>query len=188
MTRMKLQLAMVPDSPEIEDLKSDLAEMEQMIEGYLTFARGDGDEKAVATDLSNVISDSISTWQRNGTSIDFHVEDEIKLPLKQKAFRRCIDNLIANASKYGDHIWVRAGRRRNDIEITVDDDGPGIPESEQQNVFRPFYRIDESRNRETGGTGLGLAIARDIVRAHGGDITLDTSPQDGLRARIRLPV
>ena len=188
MTRMKLQLAMVPDSPEIEDLKSDLTEMEQMIEGYLTFARGDGDEKAVETDLSDVIAESVATWRRNGTSIDLHIEDEINLPLKRKAFGRCIDNLIANASKYGDHIWVRAGRRRNNIEITIDDDGPGIPETERQNVFRPFYRVEESRNRETGGTGLGLAIARDIARAHGGDITLDTSPQDGLRARIRLPV
>jgi len=188
MTRMKLQLAMVPDSPEIEDLKSDLTEMEQMIEGYLTFARGDGDEKAAETDLSDVIAESVATWRRNGTSIDLHIEDEINLPLKRKAFGRCIDNLIANASKYGDHIWIRAGRRRNDIEITIDDDGPGIPETERQNVFRPFYRVEESRNRETGGTGLGLAIARDIARAHGGDITLDTSPQDGLRARIRLPV
>jgi two-component system osmolarity sensor histidine kinase EnvZ len=188
MTRMKLQLAMVPDSPEIEDLKSDLTEMEQMIEGYLTFARGDGDEKSVKTDLSDVIAESVATWRRNGTSIDLHVEDEIDLPLKRKAFGRCIDNLIANASKYGDHIWVRAGRRRNHIEIIIDDDGPGIPETERQNAFRPFYRVEESRNRETGGTGLGLAIARDIARAHGGDITLDTSPQDGLRARIRLPV
>jgi two-component system osmolarity sensor histidine kinase EnvZ len=188
MTRMKLQLAMISDSPEIEDLKSDLAEMEQMIEGYLTFARGDGEEKAVKTDLSSVISESVDTWRRNRTSIDLHVEDEISLPLKQKAFRRCIDNLIANAAKYGEHIWIHAGRRRNDIEITIDDDGPGIPESEQKNVFRPFYRIDESRNRETGGTGLGLAIAHDIARAHGGDITLGTSPQNGLRARIRLPV
>ena len=188
MTRMKLQLAMVPDSPEIEDLKSDLTEMEQMIEGYLTFARGDGDEKAAETDLSDVIAESVATWRRNGTSIDLHIEDEINLPLKRKAFGRCIDNLIANASKYGDHIWIRAGRRRNDIEIIIDDDGPGIPETERQNVFRPFYRVEESRNRETGGTGLGLAIARDIARAHGGDITLDTSPQDGLRARIRLPV
>ncbi len=188
MTRMKLQLAMLPDSPEIEDLKSDLTEMEQMIEGYLTFARGDGDEKSVKTDLSDVIAESVATWQRNGISIDLHVEDEINLPLKRKAFGRCIDNLIANASKYGDHIWVRAGRRRNDIDIIIDDDGPGIPETERQNVFRPFYRVEESRNRETGGTGLGLAIARDIARAHGGDITLDASPQDGLRARIRLPV
>jgi two-component system osmolarity sensor histidine kinase EnvZ len=188
MTRIKLQLAMLPDSPEIEDLKSDLTEMEQMIEGYLTFARGDGDEKSVETDLCDVIAESVATWRRNGTSIDLHVEDEINLPLKRKAFGRCIDNLIANASKYGDHIWVRAGRRRNDIEIIIDDDGPGIPETERQNVFRPFYRVEESRNRETGGTGLGLAIARDIARAHGGDITLDTSPQDGLRARIRLPV
>lgn len=188
LTRMKLQLAMVPDSPEIEELKSDLTEMEQMIEGYLTFARGDGDETSVETNLPDLITDSIATWKRNGTPIDLHIEDDITLPLKRAAFGRCFDNLVANACKYGNHIWIRAGRRRNDVEITIDDDGPGIPETERQNVFRPFYRIDESRNRETGGTGLGLAIARDIARTHGGDIDLDTSPQGGLRARIRLPV
>lgn len=188
LTRMKLQLAMVPTSPEIEDLKSDLSEMERMIEGYLTFARGDGDEKAVETNLTDLIAESVLTWKRNGIPIDLHVEEEITLPLKQAAFGRCLDNLIVNASKYGKHIWVRAGRRRNDVEITVDDDGPGVPESERQNIFRPFYRLDQSRNPETGGTGLGLAIARDIARAHGGDIDLEDSPHDGLRARIRLPL
>jgi two-component system, OmpR family, osmolarity sensor histidine kinase EnvZ len=95
--------------------------------------------------------------------------------------------LIANADRYSDHIWVRVGKRQGSIEITVDDDGPGIPEPDRQDVFRPFYRLDQSRNPETGGTGLGLAITQDIVRAHGGDIHLTESPQGGLRARIRLP-
>ena len=187
MTRMKLQLEMVPESAVIEDLKSDLVEMEQMIEGYLMFARGEGDEKAVATDLSELVADCVTGWRRNGLEIDLHVEDDIDLPLKRAAFGRCLDNLIANAGKYGDHVWVRLGRRRNDIEITVDDDGPGIPEPERKNVFRPFYRLDQSRNPDTGGTGLGLSIARDVARTHGGDIDLDASPQGGLRARIRLP-
>ena len=187
MTRMKLQLEMVPESPEIEALKSELAEMEQMIEGYLTFARGEGDEKAVDTDLSELVADCAAGWRRNGLEIDLHVEDDIELPLKRVAFGRCLDNLIANAGKYGNQVWVRLGRRRNDIEITVDDDGAGIPEAERQNVFRPFYRLDHSRNPDTGGTGLGLAIARDVARTHGGDIDLDASPQGGLRARVRLP-
>lgn len=187
MTRMKLQLAMVSESPEIEELKSDLAEMEQMIDGYLTFARGEGDEKSTNTDLSELVSENIASWKRHGIEVDLHTEDEIRMPLKRAAFGRCLDNLIANASKYGQHVWIRIGRRRNDIEITIDDDGPGIPEAERRSVFRPFYRLDQSRNPDTGGTGLGLAIARDVVRAHGGVIDLADSPQGGLRARIRLP-
>ena len=187
LTRMKLQLAMAPKSLEIEELNSDLAEMEQMIEGYLTFARGEGDEKSANTDLSKLVTDSALGWRRNGIEVDLHVEDELRTPLKRAAFGRCLDNLIANAGKYGEHVWIRLGRRRNEIEIIVDDDGPGIPEAERQNVFRPFYRLDRSRNLDTGGTGLGLAIARDVARAHGGDIELEKSPQGGLRARVHLP-
>ena len=187
LTRMKLQLAMVPKSLEIEELNSDLAEMEQMIEGYLNFARGEGDEKSANTDLSKLVTDSALGWRRNGIEVDLHVEDELQTPLKRAAFGRCLDNLIATAGKYGEHVWIRLGRRRNEIEIIVDDDGPGIPEAERQNVFRPFYRLDRSRNTDTGGTGLGLAIARDVARAHGGDIELEKSPQGGLRARVHLP-
>ena len=123
----------------------------------------------------------------NDTPIDYHVEGKLSLPVKREAFRRCLNNLIANADRYGDHIWVRVGKRRGSIEITVDDDGPGIPEPDRQDVFRPFFRLDQSRNPETGGTGLGLAITQDIVRAHGGDIHLTDSPQGGLRVRLRLP-
>ena len=187
LTRMKLQLEMVSESPEIEELKSDLSDMENMIEGYLTFARGEGDEKGVEMSLSELVTEAVGAWKRNGTEIDLHVEEETVLILKPIAFGRCLNNLIANASRYGEHIWIRTGRRRNAVEITIDDDGPSIPKTERQNVFRPFYRLDESRNPDSGGNGLGLAIARDIARAHGGDIELDESPQGGLRARIRLP-
>ena len=188
LTRMKLQLAMVPESPEIEELRSDLYDMENMIEGYLTFARGDGDEKGVETPLSEPINEVVRAWKRNGTEIDLHIEEEVTLILKPMAFGRCLENLIANASRHGKHIWIRVGRRRSGFEITIDDDGPGIPRTERQNVFRPFYRLDESRNPKTGGNGLGLAIARDIARAHGGDIELEEAPQGGLRAQIRLPL
>ncbi len=185
---MKLQLAMVPESPEIEELRSDLYDMENMIEGYLTFARGDGDEKGVETPLSEPINDVVRAWKKNGAEIDLHIEEEVTLILKPMAFGRCLENLIANASRHGKHIWIRVGRRRSGFEITIDDDGPGIPRTERQNVFRPFYRLDESRNPKTGGNGLGLAIARDIARAHGGDIELEEAPQGGLRAQIRLPL
>ena len=188
LTRMKLQLAMVPNSPEIEELHSDLSEMEKMIDGYLNFARGDGEEKSVPTNLSEFVGNSVGTWNRNEVGVELHIEDDIMLSLKRVAFGRCLDNLISNAANYSQNIWIRVGHRRNHAEILVDDDGPGMPKNEFENVFRPFHRLDKSRNSETGGTGLGLSIARDIARSHGGNIELDHSPQGGLRARIRLPI
>ena len=188
LTRMKLQLAMLGDDEAISELNADVVEMETMIEGYLTFARGEGDEPAVESDLSELVETAVAGWRRNGSEIDCHVEGMLKLPVQKDGLRRCIDNLISNANRYGNHIWVRAGIRDEAIELIVDDDGPGIPEENRQDVFRPFHRLDESRNPETGGTGLGLAIARDIARSHGGDISLEDSPHGGLRARVRLPI
>jgi two-component system osmolarity sensor histidine kinase EnvZ len=188
LTRMRLQLEMLTDQAAVEELKADLREMENMIDGYLTFARGEGDEPAIITDLSALIENSVSGWQRNGTKIDCHIESQLELPVKSDALRRCLDNLISNANRYAKHIWISAGKRNDSIEITIDDDGPGIPEAQRQEVFRPFWRLDESRNPETGGTGLGLAIARDVARGHGGDIVLQDSPHGGLRARIYLPI
>ena len=188
LTRMKLQLAMFDGGPEIDELKADVAEMEKMIEGYLTFARGEGDEPTSETDLSLLVEDVVSRWKRNGAAIDAHVEGRLRAWIRPNAVRRCLDNLIANANRYADHIWLRAGKRGEVTEIVIDDDGPGIPEDAREDVFRPFHRLDESRNPETGGSGLGLAIARDIARAHGGDIVLEASPHGGLRARVRLPL
>jgi two-component system osmolarity sensor histidine kinase EnvZ len=102
-------------------------------------------------------------------------------------FKRCLINLIDNAMRYAEHVSLRMGRREEFVDIIIDDDGPGIPEESREDVFKPFFRIEESRNLETGGVGLGLSIARDVVRGHGGDIELDTSPVGGLRARIKLP-
>ena len=187
-TRMKLQLAMLPDNPELAGLQDDIAEMERMIEGYLTFARGEGNEPTREVDLGLMVEDIVAAWRRNGVKIDAHVEGTLMAWVRSDAIKRSIENLVANASRYGKQLWVRAGLRGDAVEITVDDDGPGIPESAREDVFRPFYRLDESRNPETGGTGLGLAIARDLVRSHGGDIVMEDSPHGGLRARIRLPV
>lgn len=187
-TRMKLQLAMFPEIDAAAELMDDVAEMERMIEGYLTFARGDGDEAGKDVDLGQIVEDVVAGWRRNKVKIDCHVEGTLETWLRPDAIRRAIDNLVANAVRYGGNIWVRVGRRRETVEITVDDDGPGIPEDHREDVFRPFYRLDESRNPDTGGTGLGLAVARDLVRSHGGDVTLGESPYGGLRARIRLPI
>jgi len=126
--------------------------------------------------------------RREGAPIDLHAEESLVLPLQREAIRRCFTNLIANAQRYGKQVRVTAGRRRNAIEVMVDDDGPGIPEDRREEVFKPFNRLDPSRNPQTGGVGLGLTIARDVVRNHGGDLRLEEAPGGGLRARVSLPL
>lgn len=188
LTRMKLQLAMLGNVDGVDDLSGDVSEMERMLEGYLAFARGEGTEKPTPTDLGMLLEDVVGQVRRRGRPIDLHLEDRLNLPLRPNAFKRCVTNLVENAARYGQHVSVRAGHRGDAIEITVDDDGPGIPEEKRAEVFRPFFRLDDSRNPETGGVGLGLTIARDVVRSHGGEILLSESPAGGLRGRIRLPL
>jgi two-component system osmolarity sensor histidine kinase EnvZ len=192
LTRMKLQLAMLKDGPDVAELKAglndDLAEMETMIDGYLAFARGEGPEEPVRTDLGELLADAVSGAQRAGGKVGLFTEGDLALPLRPAAFKRCLANLIGNAMRYGKTVMVKAARQGDSIEVTVDDDGPGIAPDRREEVFRPFRRLEESRNIETGGVGLGLTIARDVVHAHGGAILLEDSPLGGLRARLRLPV
>ncbi|MBI1207017.1 MAG: HAMP domain-containing protein [Azospirillum sp.] len=188
LTRMKLQLAMLGDGPDIEELKADVAEMETMIDGYLAFARGEGTEPMVPTDVTRLVHEVVYSARRSGADVALAIEDGLNLPLPANVFRRCLSNLLSNARRHAPHIWVYAGRQDNLIEIAVEDDGPGIPESAREDVFKPFFRLDQSRNIETGGAGLGLTIARDVVRGVGGDLTLSDSPHGGLRALIRLPI
>jgi len=188
LTRMKIQLELFGDGPDVDDLKADVIDMEQMIEGYLAFARGEGAETPVPTDLNRLINEVVSSVRRDGALVDLHVEGELWLPLRPNSIKRCLANLVGNARRYAEHVWVQAGRREDAIEITIDDDGPGIPAASHEDVFRPFFRLEGSRNKATGGVGLGLTIARDVVRSHGGDITLGTSPRGVLRAVVRLPV
>lgn len=188
LTRMKLQLALAGDGPEVDELRADVAEMEMMIEGYLAFARGEGTETPQPTDLEVLLAEVVNAAQREGANVELTIDDGVMLPLRPQAIRRCLANLLSNARRHARRVWVRVGRRGLRAEITVDDDGPGIPEALRETVFKPFYRIDPSRNPDTGGTGLGLTIARDVVRSHGGDLTLHQSPRGGLRCRIRLPL
>ena len=178
-TRMKLQLALVDETPEIVDLKENLTTMEKMIEGYLTFARGEGGEATIQTDLGKIVTSEVSKFQRAGIDIKSQIQGEIPAWLKVDAIERSINNLISNAHHYAHNIWVTAQKSGNFIEVIVDDDGPGIPEKQRNEAFRPFVRLDQSRNAETGGTGLGLTIARDVARVHGGDLFLETSPHGG---------
>jgi two-component system osmolarity sensor histidine kinase EnvZ len=188
LTRMKLELAMLGDSPSVAGLKSDVADMERMVESYLAFVRGEGEEQAEPTDLSKLLDEIATAARREGNAVALTTEGDLLLPLRPHAMKRSLNNLVANATRHAAQVAITAGRRGRAVEVVIDDDGPGIPTEAREDVFKPFFRLDSSRNPETGGVGLGLTIARDVVSGHGGSIQLDASPMGGLRARIRLPV
>jgi two-component system, OmpR family, osmolarity sensor histidine kinase EnvZ len=187
LTRMKLALALIEDEALAAELNSDVAEMERLVNSYLDFARGEGSETPVETDIGLLIEDLAAAARRDGTPLTVVPGPELVLPVRPNAVRRCLGNLIANARRYGRNVWLSTVPADDGIDILIDDDGPGIPEAERERVFRPFIRLDASRNQATGGVGLGLTIARDMARSHGGDVRLETSPFGGLRARVHLP-
>jgi two-component system osmolarity sensor histidine kinase EnvZ len=188
LTRIKLSLALLPDSPETRELGDDVVDMQRMIEAYLAFARGEGDEEPIPSDLSEIIEDVVAGARRDNADISASWQGDMNVELRPIAIKRCITNLVSNALRHGSRVEIRAVRGRTSVEITVDDDGPGIAPDRHEDVFRAFVRLDESRNVDTGGSGLGLTIARDIARSHGGDVSLGTSPLGGLRVVVRLPV
>ncbi len=187
LTRMKLALEILGNDPAVAELKSDVAEMEHMVHGYLDFVRGEGTEASVETDISLLIEDLAADLRREGTPLTVTPPPEFVMPVRPNALRRCLGNLIGNARRHASHVWLTGIIVADGIDILVDDDGPGIPPANRARVFRPFVRLDASRNPLTGGVGLGLTIARDAARSHGGDIRLETSPRGGLRARVHLP-
>jgi two-component system osmolarity sensor histidine kinase EnvZ len=188
LTRFKLELALLGDTPEIEAMKKDVDEMGRMLEAYLAFARGDMGETSTPTDMADFLEELRSDAERTGhkATADFHGQPVVTV--KSAAFKRCLANLVSNAARHANSIAITGHRDHRWLTITVDDDGPGIPASMREEVFKPFLRLDNARNQDEGGTGLGLAIARDIARSHGGDIMLGDSPLGGLRATVRVPV
>jgi two-component system osmolarity sensor histidine kinase EnvZ len=188
LTRMKLSLALLPESPETKELADDVADMERMIEGYLAFARGEGDEEPVPVDLSEILEDVAAGARRDNANVEVGWKGDMDVQLRPLAIKRCLTNLVANALRYGTKVRIYATRGRTSVEIVIDDNGPGIPPDKYEDVFRPFFRLDQSRNVETGGVGLGLTIARDIARSHGGDVALAASVLGGLRVTVRIPL
>jgi two-component system osmolarity sensor histidine kinase EnvZ len=196
LTRLKLALAMMPDGEghdatnEIGPMRHDVEEMEHMLDEYLAFARGEGGEDAALTNLGELVRDTVAAAERArpGTPIAMTVPDSVLVSVRRAGLRRVLANLLDNGLKHGRKIAVSLTRDERLVEIAVEDDGPGIPEPRREEAFRPFHRLDEGRNLQSGGSGLGLAIARDIARAHGGDIVLDRSAMGGLKATVRLPV
>jgi two-component system osmolarity sensor histidine kinase EnvZ len=189
LTRMKLELEMLDErtDPIIAGLKSDVLEMEQLVEAYLAFARGDGREVVELTPLAPLLEGMQQRAERAGAKVELQLDGPIEVALRPVAFRRCLANLVDNACRHARSIWISARRDSEQVEISVDDDGPGIPEAYLDKVVQPFVRLDNSRSRATGGLGLGLTIARDVALGHGGDLLLGASPRGGLRALVRLP-
>jgi len=188
LTRFKLSLAMLEESDETQDLQRDVEEMQRMLEAYLAFARGAAGESAAEIDMHDFLDDLRLAAERRGHDIKIAFSGDPIVAVRPDAFKRCLSNLISNAQSHAKHVSIEACRDERFLTIHVDDDGPGIPPNRREDVFRPFVRLDESRNQDLGGTGLGLAIALDIARSHGGDITLSDSPLGGLRATVRVPV
>jgi two-component system, OmpR family, osmolarity sensor histidine kinase EnvZ len=188
LTRFKLELALLGDSPEIDAMKKDIDEMAAMLEAYLAFARGDMGELSAPTDIAELLDELKLDTERHGheASVNFHGQPVVTV--RPAAFKRCLANLVNNASRFASTVAITGHRDHRWLSVTVDDDGPGIPLEMREDVFKPFLRLDDARNQDEGGTGLGLAIARDIARSHGGDITLGDSPLGGLRATVRVPV
>jgi two-component system osmolarity sensor histidine kinase EnvZ len=190
LTRLKLALALLPDQTDTRSMSGDITEMEHMLDEYLAFARGEGGEESAVADLGEMVRDAAAAAgkarQRDGITVV--APEHITVSVKRAGLRRVLTNLIDNALKHGSKVHVCLTQGGRHVEIAVEDDGPGIPEARREEAFRPFSRLDQGRNLQSGGSGLGLAIARDIARAHGGDILLDKSTLGGLKATIRLPV
>ncbi len=176
LTRFKLELALIGDSPEVEAMKKDVDEMARMLEAYLAFARGDSGEQSAPTDMGAFLEELKTDAERNGhrSSVNFHGHPIVTV--RPAAFKRCLGNLVSNAARHAPSISITGHRDHRWLTVTVDDDGPGIAPHLREEVFKPFLRLDDARNQDEGGTGLGLAIARDIARSHGGDIMLSDSP------------
>jgi len=186
LTRLKLQLALLKQQDLAKKMSGDIEEMERMLNEYLEFSRHQKNEETEKVDLNNIIEDVVAKYENK--QINVSIEKNLDINIRPNSIKRCLTNLIDNGLSYGKKVEIFCNKTRKNILILVDDDGPGIDENEYQNVMKPFYRIDKSRGQNKSGVGLGLSIANDIIRSHGGVISLEKSPLNGLRVKISLPL
>eukprot|EP00913_Durusdinium_trenchii_P008198 g7695.t1 len=187
LTRFKLQLALAGDKPELSGMSEDVDDMQSMLEGYLAFAKGEAEEDFGTLRLTDLLERFRADFSLRGRTLTFEIDGEDEIAVRPNAFTRLVANLVSNSERYATNLHISARHSAKWLTLTLDDDGPGIPAEAREDVFKPFYRLDEARNLNDSGTGLGLAIARDIARAHGGNVTLADSPSGGLRAVVRVP-
>jgi len=186
LTRMKLQTAFIKDQDISSKLVDDINEMEKMLNEYLQFTSSTYLEKDELFNLSELLQEIINKY--NNHNISKNIIERIYFSGRKNLINRCINNLIDNALKYGENVHIELSKKNSNIFIKIEDDGPGIPEKEYDNVFKPFYKIDKGRGDSKSSVGLGLSIASDIVQSHGGNIKLEKSKLNGLEVRIFSPV
>jgi two-component system osmolarity sensor histidine kinase EnvZ len=188
MTRLKLSLSLMPQDDEVKAALSDVADMERLVDEFLSFARGDAMETPVATDPVALVTRVVDNAQRSGRPVSLKTEGRGTALLRPDAVMRAVENLVGNAQRYGTQCLVSVIVTERSIRICVEDDGPGIPSDRREEAMRPFTRLDAARNpNRGGGVGLGLSIAADVARSHGGTLTLsDSSRLGGLKAEIIL--
>ena len=188
LTRFRLQLAVASSEEDLDALRKDIDDMQAMLEGYLAFARGDTVEETASVNLEDLFGRLGEDARLRKKSFRFTIDGTSLVDVRPNAFARLVTNIVSNALQHANTVTARIIHLPNRLTIIVDDDGPGIPEDRREDVFNPFYRLDESRHLNASGTGLGLAIARDIARSHGGDVTLGDSELGGVCARITIPI
>ena len=185
LTRLKLQLAMLGQKDTPAKMSKDINEMENMLNSYLQFAKSQIQEESVATSINDLFQEIMS--EKNSENLNLNFSNEIILVARKNALKRCFNNLIENSLYYAKNVYINLTKTTNRINIIIEDDGPGISIDQYKNVFKPFYRLDDSRNLNHSGVGLGMSIAEDIVRSHGGNIELNESKYKGLQVKISLP-
>ncbi len=186
LTRLKLQLALLKQQDLAKKMSDDIEEMERMLNEYLEFSRHQKNEETETVNLKNIINDIVLKYINK--NINIAEINDLKINIRPNSIRRCLTNLIDNSLSYGKKVQISSSKAMNNAIISVEDDGPGIPENEYKNVMKPFYRIDQSRGQNKSGVGLGLSIANDIISSHGGSIALERSRLGGLKVKISLPL
>ena len=186
LTRLKLQLAMLNQKDLSSKMSKDIDEMEGMLNSYLQFAKSQVQEETMATNINKLFNEI--AYEKNTKNLYLDLQFEIVLVARKNALKRCFNNIIENGLSYARNVYVNMSKSKNNLNIFISDDGPGIPLNQYKNVFKPFFRLDQSRNLNHIGVGLGMSIAEDIIRSHGGNIELNKSKYKGLQVRISLPL
>ena len=185
LTRLKLQLAMTDKKDNAKKMAADIDEMEKMLNDYLQYAKSQSEEDYVEINISNLVEDILGNFDHS--KFKFKKNENIKIFGRKNLLRRSLSNIVENGLSYGDKIFVEIKKSVGNAIVTIEDNGPGLPKKEYENVFKPFYRVDKSRSLNRSGVGLGLSISLDIVKSHGGNIVLSESEHNGLAVKVSLP-
>ena len=185
LTRLKLQLAMTDKKDNSKKMASDIDEMEKMLNDYLQYAKSQSEEDYVEIDINELVLDILRNF--DSSKYEYKISEKVKIYGRKNLLKRSLSNIVENGLSYGDKIYVEIKKSVGNAIVTIQDNGPGLPKKEYENVFKPFYRVDKSRSLNRSGVGLGLSISQDIVKSHGGNISLSESKFKGLAVKVSLP-